>query len=58
MMNLKLSQPVEANPMSFSIAVVIPAHNSGKTVEATIQSVMKQSNPPEEIIVVDDGSVA
>jgi glycosyltransferase involved in cell wall biosynthesis len=39
-----------------SIAVVIPAYNSARLIGATILSVLEQSLPADEIIVVDDGS--
>ncbi len=38
------------------ISVVIPVYNGKKYIEKAIQSVAKQTLPPDEIIVVDDGS--
>ena len=38
------------------ISVVIPAHNAGRYIERTLQSVLKQTRAADEIIVVDDGS--
>lgn len=38
------------------ISVVIPAYNASAHVAATLRSVVAQSAPPAEIIVVDDGS--
>lgn len=39
-----------------SISVVIPLYNKAKHIAQTLDSVIKQSFPPAEIIVVDDGS--
>ena len=39
-----------------SIAVVIPTYNRLHTLKRAIQSVLSQQRPPDEIIVVDDGS--
>jgi glycosyltransferase involved in cell wall biosynthesis len=38
------------------ISVVIPTYNSTGTIEATLDSVLRQTVPPDEIIVLDDGS--
>lgn len=38
------------------VSVVIPAHNAGQFLEQTIHSVLCQSRPAAEIIVVNDGS--
>ncbi|MDB5725233.1 MAG: glycosyl transferase family 2 [Novosphingobium sp.] len=38
------------------IAVVIPAYDAQATIAATLASVLAQSRPPNEILVVDDGS--
>jgi glycosyltransferase involved in cell wall biosynthesis len=39
-----------------SIAVVIPAYNSMKYFRETLESVLGQTLPPDEVIVIDDGS--
>ena len=38
------------------ISVIIPVHNREATIGRAIASVLKQSHPPDEVIVVDDGS--
>jgi glycosyltransferase involved in cell wall biosynthesis len=42
--------------MSASVAAIIPAFNSARTIARALDSVLKQSSPCEEIVVVDDGS--
>ncbi len=37
-------------------SVIIPTHNRAHTISRAIESVIKQSLPPAEIIIVDDGS--
>jgi len=37
-------------------SVIIPAYNSASTLERAIESVIHQSEPPHEVIVVDDAS--
>jgi glycosyltransferase involved in cell wall biosynthesis len=40
----------------FRTAVIIPAYNASSCIEETINSVLAQSQPVDEIVVVDDGS--
>lgn len=41
---------------AISVSVVIPTYNREKRLPAAIRSVLNQSLPPSEIIVIDDGS--
>ena len=42
--------------MSITVSVVIPDYNSGAYIERGVGSVLGQSRPASEVIVVDDGS--
>lgn len=48
--------PAMETPQIAPVTVVVPAYNEAATVADTIQSLQKQTLPPAEIIVVDDGS--
>ena len=37
-------------------SVVIPAYNAAKTIGETIDAVLGQTAPPDQVVVVDDGS--
>ena len=39
-----------------TVSVIVPAFNEELCIERTITSIIKQSRPPEEIIVIDDYS--
>ncbi|MBS0251468.1 MAG: glycosyltransferase family 2 protein, partial [Proteobacteria bacterium] len=39
-----------------SISVLIPLYNHARYIGETLQSVLKQTSPVDEIIVLDDGS--
>jgi alpha-1,3-rhamnosyltransferase len=39
-----------------SVSVFIPSYNHAPFVERTLRSVFKQTKPPKELIVIDDGS--
>jgi glycosyltransferase involved in cell wall biosynthesis len=39
-----------------NVSVIIPTYNSGPLVVEAVESVLRQTHPPQQIIVVDDGS--
>lgn len=39
-----------------SLAIVVPCFNTEAYIEAALDSIHKQTNPPDEVIMVDDGS--
>lgn len=39
-----------------SLSTVIPAYNSAKYIGETLESVLTQTLPPDEVLVIDDGS--
>lgn len=43
-------------PSSTELTVIVPAFNEAASITDTIRSLQAQTTPPEEIIVVDDGS--
>ncbi|AQQ08408.1 putative glycosyltransferase EpsJ [Sedimentisphaera cyanobacteriorum] len=40
----------------YSVSAVIPAYNAERTIKRAVESVLKQTAPVNEVIVVDDGS--
>jgi len=58
MMATELQEEIEqATPAApATVSVVIPSYNHAQFVAATLQSIMKQTLRPAELIVIDDGS--
>lgn len=42
--------------MNSTVSVVVPVYNGRNTICGTVDAVLNQTLPPEEVIVVDDGS--
>jgi N-acetylglucosaminyltransferase len=42
--------------MKFTVTVIVPAHNEEEGLPATLEAVLGQTVPADEVIVVDDGS--
>lgn len=45
-----------SNATSPSVSVIIPLYNAETFLAQTIESVLAQTHPPQQVIVVDDGS--
>ena len=49
-------QPKPPSRVIRSVAVIIPAYNAEAYLETCVRSVLAQSYPVHEVIIVDDGS--
>src|SRR5580693_7443790 len=55
----RLSAPKMASPivpMPVSISCIVPVYNGARFLAEALESILAQTLPPTEIIVVDDGS--
>lgn len=48
--------PLGASQEGLTISVAMPAYQAGRWIGETLESVLAQTSPPDEVIVVDDGS--
>jgi alpha-1,3-rhamnosyltransferase len=39
-----------------AVSVIVPSYNHAQFIEATLRSIFKQSLPPAQLVVIDDGS--
>lgn len=46
----------EPEPTALKIVALVPAHNEGEHIAGTIASLLRQSRPPDEIIIISDNS--
>jgi glycosyltransferase involved in cell wall biosynthesis len=53
--SLSVTEPT-GNDASPTVTVIIPTYNRMNLVGQTIESILNQTRPPDEIVVIDDGS--
>jgi alpha-1,3-rhamnosyltransferase len=44
------------NASHASVSVVVPSYNHARFIKATLRSIIRQTLPPAELVVIDDGS--
>jgi peptidoglycan/xylan/chitin deacetylase (PgdA/CDA1 family) len=53
-----ITNPMSSHaPHGLPVSIVMPAHNAAATIGESIQSVLSQTSPHWELVIVDDGSV-
>ena len=50
------SSPYAKNASTSGVSIITPAHNANATLDATLNSVLSQTHPVWEAVVIDDGS--
>ncbi len=56
MHRMSTPQPISAGRTKASVSVIVPAYNGGKFIAEALDSILAQSLPVEQILIVDDGS--
>jgi alpha-1,3-rhamnosyltransferase len=58
MIATELQEQIEETPSDrpASVSVVVPSYNHGQFIKATLRSIIRQTFPPAELLVIDDGS--
>ena len=56
--NGKPASPIGFDPShpSNSVSVIVPVYNGARFIAQTLDTILNQTAPPVEVIVVDDGS--
>jgi len=48
--------PADPPSLPLSLSVIIAAHNEAEALEVTLEALRAQSDPPDQILIADDGS--
>jgi alpha-1,3-rhamnosyltransferase len=51
-----LEAATESQAERDTVSVVVPSHNHARFIEATLRSIIAQTRPPAQLIIIDDGS--
>jgi glycosyltransferase involved in cell wall biosynthesis len=52
----KVERDFDRSDPNNSVSVIVPAYNGADYIQETLESILKQTVPPAEVIVVNDGS--
>ena len=51
-----MNPAVPAEQKAMRLSVVVPVHNGGESLRRCLQGLAASARPPDEVVVVDDGS--